>query len=116
MIADQGKFRLTCSISAPFHPDQPTLKLYGRDIVQSRHIAAYSTVSSLPLKYSGTQINMVFPFPPAVEEMRKRVEEVLSVEEGGTNDDAENGADGKGKVRFNHCMMNRYENGSVYIG
>ncbi|WWC70391.1 uncharacterized protein I206_104341 [Kwoniella pini CBS 10737] len=76
---------------------QPMLKLYGREFPQSRHIAAYSTTPNATLSYSGSTINMNYPFPPILDKIRERLERDLS-------------------VRFNHCMLNRYDDGSVYIG
>lgn len=78
-------------------PDQPLLKMYGRTFPQSRHIAAYSTSPGMTLKYSGTEIAMNHPFPPPLAEMQERLEEALG-------------------VKFNHCMLNRYDDGGVYIG
>jgi alkylated DNA repair dioxygenase AlkB len=71
--------------------------MYGRTFPQSRHIAAYSTSPGLKLKYSGTEIDMLYPFPPALAEMQERLEKELG-------------------VKFNHCMLNRYDDGGVYIG
>ncbi|WVR07205.1 hypothetical protein IAU60_004246 [Kwoniella sp. DSM 27419] len=76
---------------------QPTLKMYGRSFPQSRQIAAYSTEPDATLKYSGSDIVMHYPFPPILEKMRIRLEEELG-------------------VRFNHVMLNRYDDGTVYIG
>ncbi|OCF76365.1 hypothetical protein I204_03665 [Kwoniella mangroviensis CBS 8886] len=76
---------------------QPTLKLYGRTFPQSRQIAAYSTTPNSSLTYSGSSITMHHPFPSILEEIRLRLEKDLG-------------------VRFNHCMLNRYDDGSVYIG
>lgn len=77
--------------------DQPTLKMYGRSFPQSRQIAAYSTTPGATLKYSGVIITMHYPFPPILETIRGRLEEELG-------------------VRFNHVMLNRYDDGSIYIG
>ena len=77
--------------------DQPTLKMYGRTFPQSRQIAAYSTTPGATLSYSGSKIDMHYPFPPVLEKMRETLELVLG-------------------VKFNHCMLNRYDDGSVYIG
>nr|XP_031857833.1 uncharacterized protein CI109_006776 [Kwoniella shandongensis]KAA5524905.1 hypothetical protein CI109_006776 [Kwoniella shandongensis] len=77
--------------------DQPTLKLYGRTFPQSRQIAAYSTTPNAELSYSGSSITMHYPFPPILENIRLRLEVELG-------------------VRFNHVMLNRYDDGSVYIG
>ncbi|KAL7421542.1 hypothetical protein Q5752_003311 [Cryptotrichosporon argae] len=75
---------------------QPMLKLYGRTFPQSRHIAAYST-AALSLKYSGSDIQMHHPFPAVLEAIRNKVEARLG-------------------VGFNHVMLNRYDDGGVYIG
>jgi len=71
--------------------------MYGRTFPQSRHIAAYSTTPNATLKYSGTEIDMHYPFPPVLEAMRERLEVTMG-------------------VKFNHVMLNRYDDGSVYIG
>ncbi|WVQ99252.1 hypothetical protein IAU59_006384 [Kwoniella sp. CBS 9459] len=76
---------------------QPTLKLYGKSFLQSRQIAAYSTTPSATLSYSGSTITMNYPFPPILEAIRTRLERELA-------------------VKFNHVMLNRYDDGSVYIG
>lgn len=77
--------------------DQPTLKMYGRTFPQSRQIAAYSTVPDATLKYSGSTITMNHPFPPVLERIRTKLELELG-------------------VAFNHVMLNKYDDGSVYIG
>lgn len=77
--------------------DQPMLKMYGRTFPQSRSIAAYSTTPGAKLKYSGSEIDMNYPFPPILEDIRVRLEEELG-------------------VKFNHVMLNRYDDGSIYIG
>lgn len=71
--------------------------MYGKSFPQSRHIAAYSTTPDATLKYSGTQVTMHHPFPEVLEAMRRKLEGELGVE-------------------FNHVMLNRYEDGGVYIG
>ncbi|ORY32538.1 hypothetical protein BCR39DRAFT_376294 [Naematelia encephala] len=76
---------------------QPMLKLYGRTFPQSRQIAAYSTTPNATLNYSGSSITMHYPFPPVLETMRESLENELG-------------------VKFNHVMLNRYDDGSVYIG
>ncbi|WWC89518.1 uncharacterized protein L201_004442 [Kwoniella dendrophila CBS 6074] len=76
---------------------QPMLKMYGREFAQSRQIAAYSTCPNATLSYSGTTITMNYPFPPVLDKIRKQLETELG-------------------VKFNHCMLNRYDDGSVYIG
>ncbi|ORY47095.1 hypothetical protein BCR35DRAFT_322888 [Leucosporidium creatinivorum] len=76
---------------------QPKLKVYGKEIVQSRKIAAYSTDPNLSVRYSGTQVQMHYDYPPLLTEIQELVERELG-------------------TRFNHCMMNLYEDGNVYIG
>jgi alkylated DNA repair dioxygenase AlkB len=71
--------------------------MYGRTFPQSRQIAAYSTKPGAKLKYSGSEITMNHPFPPILEAMNLRLEEELG-------------------VNFNHVMLNRYDDGSIYIG
>lgn len=71
--------------------------MYGRTFPQSRQIAAYSTTPGATLKYSGVTITMNHPFPPILETIRSRLELELG-------------------VRFNHVMLNRYDDGSIYIG
>ncbi|GAA5869880.1 hypothetical protein JCM16303_001828 [Sporobolomyces ruberrimus] len=76
---------------------QPTLKMYGKEITQSRKIAAFATDRELTVKYSGALVDMQYHYPPLLQKIQSMVEEKLG-------------------VTFNHCMMNSYENGSVYIG
>lgn len=80
---------------------RPQLKVYGREIRQSREIAAYATAPGLQLKYSGHPVELHAPFPPLLD----HIASLLS-----TNDCLGD------EVRFNHCMLNRYDDGSVYIG
>ncbi|KAF8885902.1 hypothetical protein CPB84DRAFT_1788075 [Gymnopilus junonius] len=67
---------------------KPTLKVFGREVVQSRKIAAYSTDPNLTLKYSGQVVDMKYEYPPF----------------------------SRLGVKFNHVMLNLYEDGTVYIG
>uniref|UniRef100_A0A8H7XMU3 Fe2OG dioxygenase domain-containing protein n=1 Tax=Psilocybe cubensis TaxID=181762 RepID=A0A8H7XMU3_PSICU len=76
---------------------RPTLKIFGREVVQSRKIAAYSTDPNLTLKYSGQIVNMKYEYPKVLREIQDKVEERLG-------------------VKFNHVMLNLYEDGKVYIG
>jgi alkylated DNA repair dioxygenase AlkB len=80
---------------------RPKLKVYGREIQQSRKIAAFSTIEGMKLKYSGHDVEMHSPFPPLVEKIAARLstKECLGEE-----------------VKFNHCMLNMYEDGNIYIG
>jgi alkylated DNA repair dioxygenase AlkB len=104
---------------------RPKLKVYGREIQQSRSIAgelkeyvvgckegrvlmilaclgsAFATSPGLELKYSGHQVEMHAPFPPLLETIAARL----------STDDCL-GA----QVKFNHAMLNSYEDGQVYIG
>ncbi|KAG8720348.1 hypothetical protein FRC08_000501 [Ceratobasidium sp. 394] len=76
---------------------RPTLKVYGRDVIQSRTIAAYATSPSLTVKYSGHPVQLHTTYPPTLRKIQDMVESELG-------------------VTFNHVMLNRYEDGSVYIG
>ena len=75
--------------------------MYGREITQSREIAAYATASGLHLKYSGHPVELHAPFPALLD----HIASLLST------DDCLGS-----EVRFNHCMLNRYDDGSIYIG
>lgn len=55
----------------------------------------------MTLNYSGHPVQMHSPFPPLLNEIASLI-----------STDACLGSE----VRFNHCMLNRYDNGSVYIG
>ncbi|BGP20897.1 hypothetical protein JCM10213_003395 [Rhodosporidiobolus nylandii] len=79
------------------HWYRPTLRVYGKDVTQSRKIAAFATDPSLTVKYSGHPVQMNYDPPPLLKEIWKVVEEKL-------------------EVQFNHCMLNLYEDGKVYIG
>jgi alkylated DNA repair dioxygenase AlkB len=76
---------------------RPTLKVYGKSVIQSREIAAYATDPSLTLKYSGSFIDMHNDYPPVISSIQDLAEEKLG-------------------VQFNHVMLNRYDSGDVYIG
>ncbi|GLB37902.1 putative 2OG-Fe(II) oxygenase superfamily protein [Lyophyllum shimeji] len=76
---------------------RPKLKVYGREITQSRKIAAYATEPTITLKYSGQLVDMKYEYPPLLRRIQDEVEERLG-------------------VKFNHVMLNLYEDGSVYIG
>ncbi|KIM37334.1 hypothetical protein M413DRAFT_448620 [Hebeloma cylindrosporum] len=76
---------------------QPKLKMYGREITQSRKIAAYATDPNLTLKYSGQTVDMRYQYPTVLRQIQDEVEEMLG-------------------VKFNHVMLNLYEDGTVYIG
>lgn len=72
--------------------------MYGRSFLQSRQIAAYgSEESPETLKYSGTEVPLQKEHPPILQEIQRYVEDKLH-------------------TSFNHCMLNRYDDGSVYIG
>ncbi|GAA6016661.1 hypothetical protein JCM10207_000139 [Rhodosporidiobolus poonsookiae] len=76
---------------------RPTLKVYGKEVVQSRKIAAFATDPALTVKYSGHPVDMSYEYPPQLRTIQDKVEERLG-------------------VTFNHVMLNRYDDGSVYIG
>lgn len=76
---------------------QPTLKMYGKEITQSRKIAAFATDPALTVKYSGTLVDMKYEYPPLLRTIQDMVETKLG-------------------VTFNHCMLNSYQDGTVYIG
>lgn len=76
----------------------PTLKVYGREIVQSRPIAAFSKVQGLQLRYSGQDAKMD-PWPEVLREMEDMVRDTVGRE-----------------VRFNHAFLNWYADGKVNIG
>lgn len=60
-------------------------------------MAVYATTPGTSFKYSGAEIDVHYPLPPALRAMVSRVEAALG-------------------VQFNHVMLNRYDDGSVYIG
>ena len=76
---------------------RPTLKVYGRPVIQSREIAAYANDPNLIHKYSGITVDMHTEYPPAVSSIQSLLEHKLG-------------------VQFNHVMLNRYDSGDVYIG
>ncbi|GAA6054836.1 hypothetical protein JCM3770_004098 [Rhodotorula araucariae] len=76
---------------------RPTLKVYGKDVVQSRKIAAFATDRGLEIKYSGHPVQMSYDYPPLLRKIQDLVEARLG-------------------VTFNHVMANLYEDGGVYIG
>lgn len=80
---------------------RPKLKVYGREIQQSRKIAAFSTMEGMKLKYSGHDVEMHSPFPPLLEQIAARLATKDCLGE---------------EVKFNHCMLNMYEDGNIYIG
>lgn len=77
---------------------RPTLKLYGREITQSRAIIAFSKVPNLKLKYSGTEVVM-HDWPEVLRSMERQCRRCCGEE-----------------VRFNHAMLNYYPSGDTHIG
>ncbi|KAF8577193.1 hypothetical protein K439DRAFT_1418431 [Ramaria rubella] len=91
----------------------PKLKVYGKEITQSRSIAgisttmyrivpgsrylAYAAAESVKAKYSGHQVDMNYGYPEIITEILGKVEEKLG-------------------VKFNNVMLNRYADGTEYIG
>ncbi|KAH8919690.1 hypothetical protein BT69DRAFT_1284627 [Atractiella rhizophila] len=86
--------------SCPWY--HPTLKLYGKPVLQSRAMAVYSLLhssSSPQVRYSGIDA-VVHPFeeaPEALREIKEVAERICG-------------------MKFEHAMVNRYDDGSVYIG
>ena len=76
---------------------RPTLKVYGKSVLQSRSIAAYSSDPSLSVTYSGTNVVLHTTYSPVIISIQSLVENKLG-------------------VQFNHVMLNKYESGDVYIG
>jgi len=76
---------------------RPTLKVYGKSVLQSREIAAYAPDYEFEHKYSGTTIDIRTEYPPVLSSIQNMVESKLG-------------------VRFNHVMLNKYDSGDVYIG
>lgn len=64
-------------------------------------LTAFANLPGLELKYSGHQVDMHAPFPPLLEQIASKL-----------STDTCLGSD----VKFNHAMLNSYENGQVYIG
>ena len=61
-------------------------------------IAAYgSQEAANSIKYSGTEVPLSKEHPPILQEIQLELEDRLH-------------------TKFNHCMLNRYEDGSVHIG
>ncbi|CAD6900175.1 unnamed protein product [Tilletia controversa] len=69
---------------------RPTLRVYGRDVVQSRQIAGESLGSSSLDECGG-------PFPPLLTQIAAHLTKILQIE-------------------FNHVFVNLYEDGTRYIG
>lgn len=57
---------------------QPTLKMYGREFLQSRRIASYAQ-DGMTLKYSGANIEQQREYPDILLEIQAFVEEKLGV-------------------------------------
>ena len=76
---------------------RPTLKVYGKSVLQSRQIAAYASDPELIVKYSGAVVELHTDYPDVLTSIQDMVEQKLG-------------------VQFNHVMLNRYDTGDVYIG
>ncbi|BGP28132.1 alpha-ketoglutarate-dependent dioxygenase alkB-like protein [Rhodotorula toruloides] len=97
---------------------RPTLKVYGKEVTQSRKIAgassryalalqdpahlvcsllAFSADPELEVKYSGHPVDMHLEYPPLLRKIQDMVETKLG-------------------VKFNHAFLNLYEDGKIYIG
>jgi len=95
----------------------PNLRVYGRTVTQSRSIAAYATTPDLSLKYSGQTVQMHYPYPAIVKEIQDIVENALGLGQhiNPSFPREDEPIDGEA-TGFNHVMLNRYDDGSVYIG
>lgn len=58
---------------------------------------AYATDPKLTLKYSGQLVKMYYDYPPLLRQIQDEVEKKLG-------------------VKFNHVLLNLYEDGQIYIG
>jgi alkylated DNA repair dioxygenase AlkB len=76
---------------------RPTLKVYGKSVLQSRQIAAYANDPELVVKYSGATVELHNDYPTVLSSIQELVEQKLG-------------------VHFDHVMLNRYDSGDVYIG
>ena len=76
---------------------RPTLKVYGKAVLQSRSIAAYASDPSITVTYSGTNVVLHTLSPTVITSIQSLVENKLG-------------------VQFNHVMLNKYDSGDVYIG
>lgn len=76
---------------------RPTLKMYGKPYVQSRSIASYATSPDLSARYSGHSVQMNHSYPALLVEIQNAVSTTLG-------------------IRFDHVMLNWYQDGSVHIG
>lgn len=76
---------------------RPTLKVYGKSVLQSRQISAYANDPGLVVKYSGAVVELHTDYPAVLSSIQTIVEEKLD-------------------VQFNHVMLNLYDKGDVYIG
>ena len=129
-------FRLTYPFTSGYHPK---LKVYGKEVTQSRSIAgmsplrrwelftealhsAYATSSSLigRIKYSGHTVNVHGPdkYTPLLSRIQEIVERVAFLP---ARTDLEEGIACSGGVAaknetFNHVMLNQYADGNEYIG
>jgi hypothetical protein len=97
----------------------PNFKAHGRDVIRSSAVAststhgsmivscthplrtfillAYTTSSSLIVTYSDHPVKLHTTYPPTLRKIQNMVESELG-------------------VTFNHVLLNRYEDGSIYIG
>lgn len=93
--------------------------MYGKSVVQSRAIAVYATAANATIRYSGQTVNMNHPYPPAIAKVQHMLERALGMDISVTLD-AEDQSDDSGNSDlyhgFNHVMLNRYEDGNIYIG
>jgi alkylated DNA repair dioxygenase AlkB len=77
--------------------EQRQILVCGRQCMQNRKTCFYARDPSLNYRYSGIDNDNAKPFPPVVEEICKRVSEVLG-------------------IQFNYCLLNLYSDGREKLG
>lgn len=93
---------------------RPTLKIYGKDVIQSRQVAVFAIEKErAQMKYSNHDAKVDYPFPAVINRIAKRLKEVsTSFRSMYSLPELTLAAE----IDFTHCMINYYENGNVYIG
>ncbi|KAG8873766.1 hypothetical protein FRB97_006449 [Tulasnella sp. 331] len=75
--------------------DSETANTWFKEL--NRLDTSYATTPSLTVKYSNHDVMVHYPYPSLLQEIQAEVEKTLG-------------------VTFNHVMLNRYEDGTIYIG
>ncbi|TIB70724.1 hypothetical protein E3Q23_00314 [Wallemia mellicola] len=92
---------------------RPTLKIYGKDVIQSRQVAVYAIEEKRAhMKYSNHDAKVNHPFPQLVNQIAGRLKEVSEF----VSYQWDSYLYPTAGVDFTHCMLNYYQDGSVYIG